>query len=365
MKSEEARDTLKDIIIHLQGQVILNLKVAWHEDTNVNALPLQDVSDGSQDRAILCLMQLHQRLMVAAPITQISYSPPVSKFNPVFTESSLPRVESWNTQSSTAGPSRSSTIEVDPEISVRRCGIFRRQKIIVEVPQPLIAKLPQGAPMRGPPSVPLKDDRQMGNLMIGHGVDLPSREEELFNRSRVSSMSDRRSSIAEEESLQSDPFYDPWKGTPSPKVDVHERQPFDRSHQRSLEPDNMPDHRVSIHPDTVPDHGSALGHRRSQSSTHSWVSKISKESSSSHRNSQGSNHSWRPSTFSEPATHRLSQASIGQSSTMSLQGPPVARQTIMPTGSSRGFLPTEDNDFAGFCKGTYITLSRVNDSFDN
>lgn len=97
MNSEEARDTLKDIIIHLQGQVILNLKVAWREDTNVDALPLQDVSDASQHRAILCLLQLHQRLMVAAPITQISYSPPVSKFNPAFTESSLPRVESWNT----------------------------------------------------------------------------------------------------------------------------------------------------------------------------------------------------------------------------------------------------------------------------
>ena len=303
--------------------------------------------------------------MVAAPITQISYSPPVSKFNPAFIESSLPRVESWNTQSSTAGPSRSSTIEVDPKKPGRLSGIFRWQKMIAKVPQPHLAQLPEAAPNRSPPPVPPKNDQQIGNLMIGLGVDLPSEEEKLFNRSRVSSMSDRRSSIAEEASPESDPFCNPWEGTPSPKVDVHERQPLDRSHRRSLEPDNLPNHRVPMYPDTVPDHGSALGHRCSQSSTHSWVSKLQKESRSSHRNSQASNHSWRSPTFSEPATHRLSQASMGQSSIMSLQGPPVAHQTIMPTGSSRGFLPTEDNDFAGFCKGTYIALSRVNISFDS
>ena len=44
----------------------------WQHDTPVDFLDIQDVSDDGQDRAIMCLMQLHQRLLVAAPIDLIS-----------------------------------------------------------------------------------------------------------------------------------------------------------------------------------------------------------------------------------------------------------------------------------------------------
>jgi len=309
--------------------------------------------------------------MVAAPITEARYSPPlpISRVNQGFIDTSPSRVDSWTTQSSVAGPSQSSTgitIESDQRKSGRFSGIFRKPKTVTEDSQPRVAEYPQEAPTRDLPPVPLKDDQQNGNLMMGLGLARPSQQEQLSNRSRVSSVSDRHSSIAEAESPESDPFFDPWKGVPSPREEVHETQPFNRSNRVSLEPETFLGHRASIGPDTIPDHGSALGHRSSQSSSHSWVSKLSRDSTSSHRNSQASNHSWRPPTISESASNAcLSQASVGQISTMSLQGPPGARQNIMPTGSSKGFLPTEDNDFAGFCKGTISSLSSISTGVRN
>ncbi|MCJ1262999.1 hypothetical protein MMC22_002869 [Lobaria immixta] len=74
-----ARDALKDIIIHLQGQVISNLKIQWQQDTFVDFNALQDVSDSSQDRAILVLMQLQQRIITSAPIEDLK-PPPLFSF---------------------------------------------------------------------------------------------------------------------------------------------------------------------------------------------------------------------------------------------------------------------------------------------
>ncbi|MCJ1470871.1 hypothetical protein MMC07_009518 [Pseudocyphellaria aurata] len=72
---EIARDALKDIIIHLQGQVISNLKIQWQQDTFVDFNALQDVSDASQDRAIMVLMQLQQRIITSAPIEDLKPPP--------------------------------------------------------------------------------------------------------------------------------------------------------------------------------------------------------------------------------------------------------------------------------------------------
>lgn len=63
-----ARDALQDIITHLQGQVIANLKGQWQQDTFIDFIALQDVCDSSQDRAILVLMQLQQRTITLGPI---------------------------------------------------------------------------------------------------------------------------------------------------------------------------------------------------------------------------------------------------------------------------------------------------------
>ncbi|KAL8792821.1 MAG: hypothetical protein Q9195_004550 [Heterodermia aff. obscurata] len=70
-----AKDALKDIIIHLQGQVIANLKIQWQQDTYVDFSALQDVSDSSQDKAILVLMQLQQRIITSGPIENLRPPP--------------------------------------------------------------------------------------------------------------------------------------------------------------------------------------------------------------------------------------------------------------------------------------------------
>jgi len=76
-----AKAALKDIIILLQAQVITNLKVQWQEDVNVDFTALQDVSDSSQDRAILVLMQLQQRIITSGPIDNLRPPPLFAKLS--------------------------------------------------------------------------------------------------------------------------------------------------------------------------------------------------------------------------------------------------------------------------------------------
>lgn len=75
MNIDIAREALKDIIIHLQGQVISNLKIQWQQDTYVDFTALQDASDASQDKAILVLMQLQQRIITSGPIQNLRPPP--------------------------------------------------------------------------------------------------------------------------------------------------------------------------------------------------------------------------------------------------------------------------------------------------
>ncbi|KAG8530044.1 uncharacterized protein KY384_005526 [Bacidia gigantensis] len=70
-----ARDALKDINIHLQQQVISNLKLHVQQGTPVDFAALQDVSDSAQDRCTLILMQLQQRIITAGPIENITPPP--------------------------------------------------------------------------------------------------------------------------------------------------------------------------------------------------------------------------------------------------------------------------------------------------
>lgn len=80
---EVARDALKDILIHLQQQVVANLKIHWQQETFVDFLTLQDVSDSSQDRCVLVLMQLQQRIITSGPIENLTPPPlnPSSSLN--------------------------------------------------------------------------------------------------------------------------------------------------------------------------------------------------------------------------------------------------------------------------------------------
>lgn len=75
MVPETARDALKDIIIHLQGHLILNLKVQWQESTFLDVATLQDLSDESQNQAILIMMQLQQRIITSRPVETLKPRP--------------------------------------------------------------------------------------------------------------------------------------------------------------------------------------------------------------------------------------------------------------------------------------------------
>lgn len=85
---EIARDALKDVTIDLQRQVISNLKIQWQQDTLVDFDALQDASDSTQDRAILVLMHLQQRIITAGSIENLIPPPlfasqfPVNNRNP-------------------------------------------------------------------------------------------------------------------------------------------------------------------------------------------------------------------------------------------------------------------------------------------
>ncbi len=92
LAADIAKAALKDIIILLQAQVISNLKVQWQEDANVDFTALQDVSDSSQDKAILVLMQLQQRIITSGPIDNLR--PP-----PLFAKPGLPKERSPMLQS--------------------------------------------------------------------------------------------------------------------------------------------------------------------------------------------------------------------------------------------------------------------------
>ncbi|KAL8832239.1 MAG: hypothetical protein Q9170_004960 [Blastenia crenularia] len=70
-----ACEQLKDVIIHLQGQMIANLKIQWRQETILDFSALQDVSDGSQDRVVMILLHLQQRIIMAGPIENMKPPP--------------------------------------------------------------------------------------------------------------------------------------------------------------------------------------------------------------------------------------------------------------------------------------------------
>jgi hypothetical protein len=162
-----ARDALKEIIVHLQGQVISSLKGQWQQDIYVDFNALQDVSDATQDQAVLVLLQLQQRIITAAPIKNLKPAPLFSNPDPLgmrnlayaghqitiapYSSSSTPYPSSSSPASITRFPappvyrpsdspqsSRPSTaqsqaplVEIGPEkkghfASVTKMGIFRR-----------------------------------------------------------------------------------------------------------------------------------------------------------------------------------------------------------------------------------------------
>lgn len=75
-----ALDVLKDIVACLQQQVVAPLETQVTQDTFLQYAALQDVSDACQDRCILALMQLQQRIITFRPIDNAT-SPPLKQAN--------------------------------------------------------------------------------------------------------------------------------------------------------------------------------------------------------------------------------------------------------------------------------------------
>ena len=245
---EIARDGLKDIIIYLQGQLISNLKVQWQQDTFLDVSTLQDVSDESQNQAILILMQLQQRMITAGPIEnlkppplfsypetsdsytqplpvhQITNSPPTS---PTTSNGSPPpppppAYKTWSTFPSSPTACKSSLVSVDPILD-KEAGRFgsmfrRRSKIepVLKAPDSsVVAKYLQ----------PAHPDYRPQN-----GAALRDFPDSQFSDtvSTVGSVSTEKSSIIEPDDQQ----YNPWGSSPTKSLPTRQssmRSPFSQS----------------------------------------------------------------------------------------------------------------------------------------
>lgn len=415
--AEVSRDQLKDIIIHLQSQVITNLKVAWQQDTFVDFNSLQDASDEGQNKAILCLLQLHQRILMQAPIIELGLgsSPPSSApmgfIEPQSRQTSwlpqrpvepsraieakvrnvsgrLPesqfRQSSWLNQSASP-PSRQITRDFEAKDRARRLESQSRQLSWASQPP---TPSPQGTPagheleektssrfvsrikvfrrpkghsdaQRNPveeinltqptlPSPPIMDEAR--DLPSSNGVGLGKNPQTKTDSDSVS---------VSTVNVGPDCLYDnPWNEPEEPVVGGSHQSPQSSklSPDRPLAPVAPLLHRnsqssgLSRKSQTRP--GLALSHRSSQSSIRSDGHQFSPDITPSHRSSQASAHSWQSPTIPiNSSPHRLSQASIlrPRKSSSILESTTSNSSDINP----RGYLPSEDNGFAGMCKSAW------------
>ncbi|KAL8691442.1 MAG: hypothetical protein Q9224_004177 [Gallowayella concinna] len=78
---------LKDVIIHLQSQMIVDLKIQSYQETIADFSALQDVAEISQDQVVMVLLQLQQRVIMASPIEATEPLPWFWDSNPSSTQS--------------------------------------------------------------------------------------------------------------------------------------------------------------------------------------------------------------------------------------------------------------------------------------
>ena len=218
-----------------------NLKVHWQQDTFVDFAALQDVSDASQDRAILVLMQLQQRIISSGPIENLTPPPlnPAKAISRAVSTSHSPyQVSGRPTDSFISSTDASDGIFVAPCLSMstpkrslitpgtqifrtyfperesRRGSIERARAEGRDLYKPMattvttagifgIGKRTKVEPVVSPPENPLVDE-YLANAMddVSNGL------------SRANSMSTRRSPVYEADSQK----FNPWEDyqTPSP-----------------------------------------------------------------------------------------------------------------------------------------------------
>ena len=335
------------------------------------------MSDDSQDRAIYCLMQLHQRLLIAAPITDINTKParPIKGFKQGFIEP-ISRESTWASQSgrsptalsqSSSLPTQSRRISdgpprkpfpphepyepstsrqrstrpdsppepASPLMNVtngpdkRKSGrlgpLFRKPKSHGETTAHILEDPSARAgsfQMLTPPYDSLTDGRMFAGLGLG---TLPASRPDL-DTARINSVSTGSSIELEPDN----PAFNPWSDTtggPPPLPKDNQESYLSTYSQRS-----------ALVPDALVVRKDAQG---SSGSKNAPLWQGQRDSHHTSRSSQYSQHSSNSNTMSIP---RISEASSTPRSisedTMQTKSPAVT-----------GELPREDNNYAGFCKG--------------
>ena len=322
-------------------------------------------------------MQLHQRLLIAAPISlpinhntarppngfqpgfieplsrestwaiqsnpnsvsspqNLSVTPQPRRVNDTHARQALPlrgppepitpRQQSWAPHTPPQTISRNSTASSEPEKrKPSRLGPFRRSKEVHDAR----AHAPEAAneraePLRPPtpPHDPLTD----GTMLAGLGLGVSNTRELEPDVSRMDSVS-TGSSI----SLEPDnPAFNPWSDTAArpPHLRQSPRESYASAHS----------HRSSLVPDAL------VVRKNTQSSDDSRSQPSRPDPLSSHRTSRSSQYSQQSSNSNPMSIRRISQISSTPQS--------ISQSTIQsPVPGVVGQLPLENNNFAGFCKG--------------
>ena len=327
-----ARDALKDIIIHIQRQIISNLRIQWQQETMFDFSPLQDASDSSQDQVVLVLLQLQQRILVSKTIENMNPpsvfpTPPRSIAHPQILGNpqtiGTPTIPQWSpngSPQSTPGPygfnnvaelSPSSMISAIryPDASPNLTSTSKRSSSGMsaeEKPKATTRRSLFGSNRKKSIEPPAPERGQTGFPMIS-GHTLPATEENQF----------------------------PWRtdGQLSPA------DSFSKSRDKSL---------------------------NGTSNRHSTVNSINTlESSSIHNADNPGFNPWASSQILDDTTLRADTQSVLSSgqSYMSQDTRSTRRQvqprtvtTISSNSKSTGqkdLLPSEANKFSGFCKGAW------------
>ena len=338
----------------------MNLKVALQEDTSVSFQRLQDVSDQSQDGAVMALMQLHQRILIQAPITEpnaprlpIRNKVPNMYFDP---DSFQALQDSWTSQQPSEPPRVSTIASTESQKKVSsRFGFLKRPGISTEFQQQL--EIADGPVSLKPEYQVFKDPKnriQDGSLFRDIELETLPTEDTPVPDSIVSPVSTRSNLNIEPDNIE----YNPWS--------------------RSEEPNLIHTHRASQSSDgsgrqlSLP---SPLSNHRASEASSVYSQPYEPSPVSSHRSSQNTNtsRSFGPTPSSQvcntisqafdPSTN--TQTSTSTISSTSNRTPPsfhphsrrastiIPEITIKRTSSAKAFLPGEENDYAGFCKGAW------------
>lgn len=291
-------------MIHLQSQVIASLKVQWQQDVYVDFNALQDVSDATQDQAVLVLLQLQQRIITAAPIKNLKPAPLFSNPDPLGIRSLAHASPQINPPPKTSSPASISKFPVPP---------------------------PAYQPPDSPPDTHRPSTAQSQAPLIEAGSEKKGHFTSMTKMSifRRSSKVDHGSKIA--------PSFpaEPKSITPFSGDHYNEAGPMQESKFRPDDAVNLPKQLTRF--DSVSTASSGIfGTEPDSPEFHPW--KFPRPSSPS-----------RKSHTSASSTSHYSRKTSG-----SLEVPPAPQSSVAHVSLNvKDLLPGPANQYAGFCKGAW------------